>query len=67
MAISFDGKYLVTGGLDCMIKVWLLSTMKFVGDLKGHRAKIFVTPASPRAFASNPTHTSSAVWRETAA
>ena len=40
MDISFDGKYLVTGGKDCSLKIWSLVDQKFLDGLSGHRGEI---------------------------
>ncbi|KAN0032715.1 hypothetical protein ACTFIV_006635 [Dictyostelium citrinum] len=37
MALSFDGKYLVTGGEEKLIKVWDTETMEVVETFKGHK------------------------------
>ncbi|EGC38729.1 hypothetical protein DICPUDRAFT_93771 [Dictyostelium purpureum] len=37
MALSFDGKYLVTGGEEKLIKVWDTETMTVVETFKGHK------------------------------
>jgi ribosomal RNA-processing protein 9 len=42
MDISFDGKFLITGGRDCFIKIWNLTTMSFVGNLEGHKNSVNV-------------------------
>ncbi|CAJ0948156.1 unnamed protein product, partial [Mesorhabditis belari] len=36
VAVSPDGKYVATGGVDCLIKIWDASSLKFLKDLKGH-------------------------------
>ncbi|EAL60740.1 hypothetical protein DDB_G0293412 [Dictyostelium discoideum AX4] len=37
MALSFDGKYLVTGGEEKLIKVWDTESMQVVETFKGHK------------------------------
>ncbi|CAJ0573171.1 unnamed protein product, partial [Mesorhabditis spiculigera] len=40
VAISPDGKYLATGGVDCIVKIWNFETLAHVRDLEGHRQPI---------------------------
>ncbi|GMT15006.1 hypothetical protein PFISCL1PPCAC_6303, partial [Pristionchus fissidentatus] len=40
VAISPDGRYLVTGGVDAILKVWNMQTLAHVKDLRGHRSAI---------------------------
>eukprot|EP01132_Coremiostelium_polycephalum_P005240 gene5240-6521_t len=40
MALSYDGKYLVTGGEEKVIKVWDTETMKIVETFRGHQDMI---------------------------
>ncbi|KAF2073006.1 hypothetical protein CYY_005684 [Polysphondylium violaceum] len=37
MALSFDGKYLVTGGQEKRIKVWNADTFEIIEEFKGHQ------------------------------
>ncbi|VDM59750.1 unnamed protein product [Angiostrongylus costaricensis] len=40
VTISSDGKYIVSGGFDAVLKVWDFLTMDHVCDFKGHRGPI---------------------------
>lgn len=40
ICISFDGKYLVTGGQDREVKIWDVKSQKLLKSLKGHSKAI---------------------------
>ena len=40
MSLNFDGKYLVTGGKDRMIKLWDTHNNTLIETFKGHRGTI---------------------------
>lgn len=47
LAISADGKFLVSGSWDQTIKIWQLDTGKLIRTLKGHRDKVYAIALSP--------------------
>jgi WD40 repeat protein len=47
LAMSEDGKLLVSGSWDQTIKVWQLETGKLLRTLKGHRDKVYAIALSP--------------------
>ena len=47
MDVSFDGRYLVTGGRDCLLKVWNLQELTFLGDMKKHESDVYVRMHHP--------------------
>lgn len=40
-ALSADGSFAVTGGFDCLLKVWDLRTAQCLRTLEGHQAEIY--------------------------
>uniref|UniRef100_A0A1I7Y509 WD_REPEATS_REGION domain-containing protein n=1 Tax=Steinernema glaseri TaxID=37863 RepID=A0A1I7Y509_9BILA len=40
LAVSFDGRWLVSGGFDHVVKVWDLKTLRLVHNFLGHRGPI---------------------------
>ncbi|WP_442948512.1 WD40 repeat domain-containing protein [Nostoc sp.] len=47
LAISADGKLLVSGSWDQTIKIWQLETGKLLHTLKGHRDRVYAIALSP--------------------
>jgi WD40 repeat protein len=47
LAISADGKLLISGSWDQTIKVWQLETGKLIRTLKGHRDRVYAIALSP--------------------
>jgi WD40 repeat protein len=47
LAISADGKLLVSGSWDQTIKIWHLETGKLIRTLKGHRDQVYAIALSP--------------------
>ena len=47
LAISADGKLLVSGSWDKMIKIWQLDTGELISTLKGHRDRVYAIALSP--------------------
>ncbi|MEH2393159.1 MAG: WD40 repeat domain-containing protein [Nostoc sp.] len=47
LAISTDGKILVSGSWDQTIKIWHLETVELLHTLKGHRDRVYAIALSP--------------------
>lgn len=64
LAISADGKMLVSGSWDQTIKVWQLETGELLHTLKGHRDRVYAIALSPDAqiIASGSADKSIKLW-----
>jgi len=42
MSLSFDDKYLVTGGSDSIVRLWDAKNLQLIDTFKGHKDAILV-------------------------